>query len=425
MAIGMGYTDRRLTESEARSILHQAFGTLNLSGRRVLVIIPDGTRTAPIDRMFRLIHDALAGEVAALDILIALGTHAPMTDAQINERLGWTPVDRAGRYQDVKVFNHRWDLPETFRTIGRITPAEALELTDGLLEQEVPIRINKLIFDYDQVIICGPTFPHEVVGFSGGNKYLFPGISGSEIIDFFHWLGALKTTMAVIGTKHTPMRRVVDRAASFIDVPIYCLSLVVKEGELAGLYAGDAKEAWSDAADLSSELHVVWLDRPFDKVLSMPSAMYDDLWTAAKAMYKTEPIVADGGEVIIYQPALGEISYTHGKWIDQVGYHVKDYFTKQPDRFREVPGGVKAHSTHVKGVGSFDPATGSERPRIEVSLATAIPKARTLKVNLGYRDPAGIDLAQWEGRERDGILVVHHAGETLYRLKSQRTAAAS
>ena len=125
----------------------------------------------------------------------------------------------------------------------------------------------------------------------------------------------------------------------------------------------------------------------------------------------------DGGEVIIYAPHITEVSYTHGKLIDQIGYHCRDYFMKQWDQFRHIPGGVLAHSTHVKGMGTYDESTGVESPRIRVTLATGIPPERCQAINLGYLDPASIDLKQWRGRETEGILLVPRAGEMLYRIK--------
>jgi len=107
----------------------------------------------------------------------------------------------------------------------------------------------------------------------------------------------------------------------------------------------------------------VWVDRPFTRVLSMMPTMYDDLWTAAKGMYKLEPRWRRG-EIVIYAPHLTEVSYTHGRIIDEVGYHCRDYFLAQWDRFAHYPGGVLAHSTHVKGLGTYDAAKGLERPRI-------------------------------------------------------------
>jgi len=415
--IGKGYTDRFLTEDEAREIMAQAFSRHPMQGKRVLIIIPDGTRTAPIPMCFRLIHELIGEEVAALDYLIALGTHQPMSPEAINRLVGVMPEEWESRYANVHVFNHRWDQPDTFTTIGRITADEIAELTNGLFAQEVPVSLNRMIFDYDQLIICGPTFPHEVVGFSGGNKYFFPGIGGWEVISFSHWLGAVLTSMAIIGTKDTPVRRVINRAASFITVPKLCFSMVVRGEDLAGMYFGTPEEAYDKAADLSAQLDIIYVDRPFRRVLSMVPRMYDDLWTGAKAMYKLEPVIADGGEVIVYGPHITEVSYTHGKLIDQVGYHVRDYFLKQWDRFKDVPWAILAHSTHLRGVGTYDAETGIERPRIQVTLATGIPEERCRRINLGYMDPATINPEEWAGREDEGILLVRRAGEMLYRLK--------
>jgi len=415
--IGKGYEDKYLTEAEIRELMAQALTQADLSGKRVLIITPDSTRTAPLPQMFRLFYEYLGEEVAALDYLIALGTHMAMTDDGLNNLFGLTPEERAGKYANVNIFNHRWDLPDTFVNLGQITEAEIGEITGGLMRQAVDVRLNKLVFDYDQIIICGPTFPHEVVGFSGGNKYFFPGIGGSEVINFSHWLGAVITSYEVIGTKYTPVRRVIDKAAAFIDKPKLCFSMVVKGEDLAGLYVGTPEKAYDAAADLSAKLHINWVDRPYQKVFSVMPTLYDDLWTAAKGMYKTEPAIAAGGEVIIYAPHIDEISYTHGKIIDEVGYHVRDYFLKQWDKFKHYPGGVLAHSTHLRGIGEYDVARGIELPRIDVTLATRISEERCRQVNLGYLDLDNINLEDWENREDEGILLIPKAGEMLYRVK--------
>src|ERR1051325_1619305 len=180
--IGKGYTDRLLSEAEVRELAASALEAAQLDGKRVLVIIPDGTRTAPVPLMFRLFQEYLGQKAAALDYLIALGTHQAMSEDAINRLIGVSAEERAGRYAGVKVINHRWDLPETFVTLGEISAEEIGAISNGLLNQSVSVRINRMIFDYDQIIICGPTFPHEVVGFSGGNKYFFPGIGGAEVI---------------------------------------------------------------------------------------------------------------------------------------------------------------------------------------------------------------------------------------------------
>jgi nickel-dependent lactate racemase len=422
MFIGRGIPDRFLSEPEIRDLMASALAEARLDGKRVVIIIPDGTRTAPIPLMFLMFNELLGERAAQLDFLIALGTHQPMSEEAINKHLGVTAEERSTRYSRVNIFNHRWEDPDLMVDLGEITADEIWQITEGRLRQPVKVRLNKLIFDYDQVIICGPTFPHEVVGFSGGNKYFFPGISGSEVINFSHWLGAMITSYEVIGAKYTAVRRVIDRAASFIDRPRLCFSMVVKGDGMAGLFIGSPEEAYGAAADLSSQIHIRWVDKPFKRVLSVMPPMYADIWTASKGMYKLEPAIADGGEVIIYAPHIEEISHTHGLVLDEIGYHVRDYFVKQWDRFNHHPWGVIAHSTHLRGIGAYDAETGVETPRIKVTLATKIPKERCERVNLGYLDPAAIDIDEWKGREDEGILVVPKAGEMLYRLKSQAAA---
>jgi nickel-dependent lactate racemase len=395
--------------------LGAGLAAMPLDGQRVLVIVPDGTRTMPMAETAAVLEGQLLPRVAALDYLVALGTHPPMTDAQLTRHFG-RPVC-AGAMGASRVFNHEWQRPDTFVTLGRLPAAETAALTGGRLSRDVVVSLNRRILDYDHLLVCGPVFPHEVVGFSGGSKYFFPGIGGQEIIDVTHWLGALITNYEVIGTPDTPVRAVIDRAAAMIAQPISCCALVVTHAGVAGVYCGPLQAAWRAAAALSARRHVVYVDRPFRQVLSVMPAMYDDLWTAAKGMYKVEPAVADGGEVIIYAPHIDEVSYTHGRLIDEIGYHCRDYFTAQWDRFAGYPGGVLAHSTHLKGLGTYDAGTGVETPRVRVTLATGIPEARCRQINLGYLDPARIDLDAWRGREDEGILLIPRAGEMLYRVR--------
>ena len=417
MIIGNGTTTGYLDENQVYDLCAEAFEKNDLTGKKVIAIIPDHSRTAPIDVMFRVAYKLLADKVKLLDFLVALGTHPPMSDAAINERVGITDGERVTKYPKARFFNHHWNDPDQLKYVGTITESEVAEISNGLMNQKVDITINKMVFDYDVIFIIGPTFPHEVVGFSGGNKYLFPGIAGQEIIDMFHWLGALITNPVIIGTKYTPVRAVVDKAATFLPMQRMCCSLVVTGDKLSGLYIGTPEEAWDAAADLSDKLHITYKEKPFKKVLSCAPKMYDDLWTGGKCMYKLEPAVAAGGELIIYAPHIKEVSVTHGKMIKRIGYHVRDYFVKQMDKFRDIPGGVMAHSTHVKGIGTFE--NGIEKPRINVVLATQIPEEVCNQINRGYRDPNTIDSEEWQNREDEGILYAKKAGEMLYRLKEK------
>jgi len=289
-----------------------------------------------------------------LDIIVALGTHSPMSEEAICKRLEISLQERREKYGKVKFINHEWNNPEALKTVGTISAEEIEALTNGLFSMDVPVEVNKVLFDYDKVIIIGPVFPHEVVGFSGGNKYLFPGVGGPRILNFFHWLGAVITNPVIIGRKWTPVRRVVDKAGAMVNVPKFCFSLVVDGAELAGIFAGSPEAAWNCASDLSRKLHVVYNDRPYSLILSCAPKMYDELWTGGKCMYKLEPVLADDGELIIYAPHISHISETHGRIIEEIGYHCRDYFLKQWDKFKDYPWGVLAHSTHVRGIGRFE-----------------------------------------------------------------------
>jgi nickel-dependent lactate racemase len=412
----LGYEDRYLTDTEAAEVMAEAFGKLDLGGKRVLVIIPDSTRTCPVGLYFRLLYEQIGEQTAALDYMVALGTHPYMSYEKILDRVEITADEHRGKYAKVGFFNHEWDDPAAFRKIGRIDEDEMEQISGGLFREAVDVELNARVFDYDQLIILGPVFPHEVVGFSGGHKYLFPGIAGDAIIHFFHWLGAVVTNPMINGHKETVTRAVVEKAANFLDVPTMCIALVVHYGQLSGCYIGPTYEAWSAAADLSDKKHIVYVDRTYHTVLGLAPPMYDDIWTAGKVMYKLEPVLADGADLIIYAPHIDEISYTHGKWLDQVGYHTRDYFHRRMEKFAEVPRGILAHSTHVKGIGTYDLAENLEQARCNVILATRIPEQRCRQVNLGYMDPDAIDIDSYRNRESEGILVVDKAGEMLYRL---------
>ena len=414
--LGQGSADRPLTEEETRRIVAAAADAMRPDGQRVLVIVPDHTRTCPLPALARALRADLAGRAARLDFLVALGTHPPLDQAHLDKLFGVPSGRWADVFGDSKVYNHDWRNADALAHVGTLTEEEVEEISGGLFRMSVDVTVNKRLFDYDRVLILGPVFPHEVVGFSGGNKYFFPGICGEALLNFFHWLGAVITNPKIIGTKHTPVRATVDRAAGLLKMDKFALCLVVSHEGLMGMYFDTPERAWSAAADLSSRVHVRYVDKPYRSILAQAPRMYDDIWTGGKCMYKMEPVVADGGELIIYAPHITEVSTTHGTVIEAIGYHTRDYFLAQWERFKGYPWGVLAHSTHVRGIGSY--AGGVEKCRVQVTLATGISEARCRKINLGYRDPASIDVADWEGKEEQGRLYVPKAGEYLYKLKN-------
>jgi lactate racemase len=404
-----------LSEADIEAVIAGSVDRLGLAGKRVLVIVPDATRTMPLPLFFRLLGKHLLPRATAVDYLVGLGTHPPMSEEALCKLVGLTPAEKASQYPNVRLLNHAWDDPDALTVLGNIPADEIAQLSGQRLRMEVPVRLNRLVLEYDHLLVCGPVFPHEVVGFSGGNKYFFPGIAGADIINFTHWLGALITSYEMIGTKNTPVRQVIDRAAAFIPRPRSALCVVVTHQGVAGIACGSPEAAWSAAADLSAERHIVWTDRPWKQVLSVLPAMYDELWVGAKGMYKTEPAIADGGEVIVYAPHLHEVSVVHGHLIEKIGYHVRDYFLAHWEEFKDVPWGALAHSTHLKGAGTYQ--GGVERPRIQVTLATGLSAERCRALSLGYRDPRSIDPEQFAGREAEGVLLVRKAGEYLHRVR--------
>lgn len=414
---GKGSLEKCLTNEEVKEICAVALSALPLKGKRVLVLIPDHTRHAPIDLFFHILFDLIGDRVKALDYLVATGTHHPMSIEHIYQHVGITEQEHKEKYQKVHFFNHEHDNLSELTSIGTISADEIAELTNGLFKQEINVTINKKVTQYDQVLMITPVAPHEAMGFAGGNKYFFPGIAGLDVVETFHWLAAVITNPVVNGVKDTPTRRVIDRAAEFLRVDRLCFAFVVDEQDrIACLFVGEPKEAWSYAADYSAKLHISYVEKPFKLVLGITPPIYEDIWLAGKAMYKLEPVVADGGELIIYGPHIREISFTHGDAIRRVGYHVRDYFLKRWDRFSKESKLILAHSTNVRGIGAFE--NGIEQPRVKVTLATSIPEEVCHSINLGYRDPQSIDLDEWRSKQSEDLLVVENAGQVLYRLRT-------
>lgn len=416
MVTGIGNPHSALSNGEISEVVASGTPRRLYQNKRVLVLTPDTTRTCPLPLMISILQEVIGTQAKRLDFMVALGTHQPLSEARILSLYGISKEARKKVHSDTKFFNHRWDLDDTFRRIGYLSEAETAELSGGLLREKVPVDINKTIFDYDLILILGPVFPHEVVGYSGGAKYLFPGISGGEFLHFFHWLGAVVTCPGIIGIKHTPVREVINRAMKLVDMPVHCISMVVKsKEELYGIYAADCLESWEAAADLSEKIHVVFKEKPFHTVLGVCPEMYDELWTGGKVMYKLEQVVAPGGKLIIYAPHITEVSRTWGQYMDKIGYHTVGYFLSQPGKFADIPRGVLAHSTHVRGIGTME--NGVEKPRIEVVLASLLTEQACRQINLGYMDFRSMDINDYKHREADGILFVERAGEILHRVK--------
>ncbi len=405
-----------LDDTRVRAFVHEQLDGARLDGASVCVIVPDATRTCPLPLLLDAIAGALHARASRLTVLVALGTHAPMGAEALSRHLGGEQRAPSERHPGVRVLEHAWWDASTFHELGTISGERVAALSDGRLADPVQVRINRAVVEHDVVLIVGPVFPHEVVGFSGGNKYLFPGVCSRELIDLSHWLGALITSAQIIGTPGiTPVRALIDAAAAMVPARRLAFCVVTDPGgpALHSIAFGDPGAAWEAAVQVSAQTHVRHLDAPVQRVLSVIPTKYADLWTGAKGFYKVEPVVADGGEVVLYAPHIREISATHPQ-IERIGYHCRDYFLAQWKRFAGESWSDLAHSTHLRGAGTYDDAHG-ERCRVTVTLATGISPATVRAVNLDHLDPGAVDV---DALERDpGWLVVRQAGEQLYRLR--------
>ena len=405
-------------DDDLRDFIGRNLAPLPLDGATVVLVIPDATRSMPLPTVMGIVHAALIDRVASLTAVIALGTHSYMEPDEIDAMFGVEPGGLAAAYPGLRVVNHEWADPEQIVKVGTLSADRIDELSGHLMREEVHVEVNRLVVDADYAIVIGPVFPHEVVGISGGNKYFIPGVATHEIIDLSHWVGALQGIKKVIGARGiTPIRAIINAGADLIPTEKLALCLVVQSGTglIESAAFGTSTDAWALAADVAAESHIVYLDAPVQRMLAIMPKRYDDIWTAAKGCYKAQPAMADGGEVILYAPHVTELSEVHREIYD-LGYHCIEYFTSQWETYRDVPKGVLAHSTHVRGGGTYDPATGVETNDIRVTLATQVPREICEACHVGYLDPDSIDLDAW--RADPGVMVVDNAGEVLFRLRS-------
>jgi nickel-dependent lactate racemase len=397
------------------SIVEQALEAIQRD-ERVLAIIPDKTRDDNTHELFPIANEFLTKRgVAAFDVLVAQGTHPPMSVAQKLAKIGDTDFRGC-------LFDHRWDEPDELITLGELSADQVRELTGGLVEQAVPVTINKLLAPgvYDTVLVFGATVPHEVAGFAGGAKYFFPGVAGPELTHTTHWLGALAGIENIIGQVDTPTRRLIEAAADLIPARIISLNTVVSrnDGKLVtyGLFAGDIKEAFRRAAEVSRQVHIRYTGRKYKRVVALLDPHYDELWVGGKASYKLGAIIEEGGELIIYAPQLTKLSETHGALIEKYGYapleSVRDMLGVSQELRENLC--IAAHLAHVAYAGRLD-EQGRVVPRYRITMATGLDEETCRRVNLGYRDYRTLD---YEAMRSDpDTLVVSDAGRDLYQVQ--------
>ena len=404
-----------VVEQTLTEIVEQALDVIQ-TGERVLAIIPDKTRDDNTHLLFPVANEFLNKRgVASFDALVAQGTHPAMSGSQKLSKIG--TANFSGH-----LFDHRWDEPDELITLGELSAETVHRLTDGLIDQTVPVTINKLLAPgiYDTVLVFGATVPHEVAGFAGGAKYFFPGVAGPELTHTTHWLGALAGIENIIARVDTPTRRLIEAAADLIPAHIISLNTVVsreRDGELVtyALFTGDIREAFRRAAEVSRQVHVCYTGRKYKRVIALLDPHYDELWVGGKASYKLGAIVEEGGELIVYAPQLTKISETHGALIEKYGYAplevVRDMLGVSQELRENLC--IAAHLAHVAYAGRLDDE-GKVIPRYKITMASGLDEETCRRVNLGYLDHRSFD---YEALRRDmDTLIVENAGRDLYQV---------
>jgi nickel-dependent lactate racemase len=401
--------------SSLTAIIQQALDVIQ-PGERVLAIIPDKTRDDNTHQLFPIANEFLNKRgVASFDALVAQGTHPPMSQSQKLSKIGLANFSG-------QLFDHRWDEADELIKLGDLSPETVHDLTGGLIDQAVPVSINKLLAPgiYDTVLVFGATVPHEVAGFAGGAKYFFPGVAGPELTHTTHWLGALAGIENIIARVDTPTRRLIEAAADLVPARIISLNTVVSrelDGELVtyALFAGEIREAFRRAAEVSRQVHIRYTGRKYKKVIALLDPHYDELWVGGKASYKLGAIIEEGGELIIYAPQLTKISETHGALIEKYGYAplevVRDMLGVSQELRENLC--IAAHLAHVAYAGRLD-EHGKVIPRYQITMASGLDEETCRRVNLGYLDHRSLD---YEALRSDpDTLIVENAGRDLYQI---------
>jgi nickel-dependent lactate racemase len=398
--------------SSLTAIIQQALDVIQ-PGERVLAIIPDKTRDDNTHQLFPIANEFLNKRgVASFDALVAQGTHPPMSQSQKLSKIGLANFSG-------QLFDHRWDEADELIKLGDLSPETVHDLTGGLIDQAVPVSINKLLAHgiYDTVLVFGATVPHEVAGFAGGAKYFFPGVAGPELTHTTHWLGALAGIENIIARVDTPTRRLIEAAADLVPARIISLNTVVSrelDGELVtyALFAGEIREAFRRAAEVSRQVHIRYTGRKYKKVIALLDPHYDELWVGGKASYKLGAIIEEGGELIIYAPQLTKISETHGALIEKYGYAPLEVVRDMLGVSRENLC-IAAHLAHVAYAGRLD-EHGKVIPRYQITMASGLDEETCRRVNLGYLDHRSLD---YEALRSDpDTLIVENAGRDLYQI---------
>ena len=396
-------------EISSEDLKASVFSGLDKLGERkkVLVIPPDITRYhSGAGEITSLIYEYYGKKLDA--VLPALGTHFPMTEDEIKYMFRGIPL---------KLFRHH-DWRNNITTLGTVPSEYVYEVSEGKVSFDWPAQVNKLLVegDYDLILSVGQVVPHEVIGMANHNKNILVGTGGSEGINKSHFLGAAYGMERIMGRADTPVRKVLDYASDNFckDLPIVYIQTVIgknDEGKLKtrGLFIGDCRECFNQAAELSLKVNFTLLDQPLKKVVVyLDPSEYRSTWLGNKSIYRTRMAIADEGELIVLAPGLHEFGEdrTIDGLIRKYGYQTTEEVLKFTAENADLSENLSAaaHLIH-----------GSTEGRFKVTYCPGkISKKEIQSVNYNFEDLNEKLKVYDPAKLKDGFNDVPGEGEIFY-----------
>lgn len=401
-------------EFSAEDLKEGLYTALNKIGKRnkVLAIPPDYTRLPSragelTELAWQFYGDALT------DVLPALGTHTPMTAAQIAHMFGSMPASL--------IREHDWR--NDVVTLGTVPPEFVKDVSGGAVDFPWPAQVNKLLRDggFDLILSIGQVVPHEVVGMANYNKNIFVGTGGVEGINKSHFVGAVYGMERMMGHADTPVRKIFNYASEHFSnhLPIMYVQTVVgldkTDGKVKcrGLFVGDDYEVFDKAAQLALQVNFEMLDSPLKKVVVyLDPTEFKSTWLGNKSIYRTRMAIDDGGELIVIAPALKE--FGEDKEIDRLirryGYFGTPATLKACEENEELRNNLSAaaHLIHGSSEGRFSitycPGKGKDN----------LTQAEIESVGFNYADIDAVTARYNPEKLRDGYVTMPDGEEIFY-----------
>ena len=422
--IAHGGKDTVITTEEKRELLHEALQKRGGIPKKILVVPPDMTRlhsnAGELTRLLYELWDSANGDV--FDILPAIGTHAPMTPAQLAEMYGELPKANYHIHNWRSGLHHFGEVPAEF----------VREVSDGKVDYSIPVSVNRRLVegDYELILSIGQVIPHEVVGIANGFKNILIGTGGVETINKSHFLGAVDGMERLMGRTDTSVRKVLNYAhAHYLKQLgiVYVMSVMDVDTDsnrvMRGLYVGDDAETFAHAAELSRSVNLTFLDTPLEKaVVYLDAREFKSTWLGNKAIYRTRMAMADNGTLIIIAPGLREFGEDAeiDRLIRKYGYRGTETTLNAVLENAELQANLSAaaHLIH-----------GSTEGRFKVIYATGHLTHHLTQAEIesvGYEwAPLDETLAKYnpetltDGFHDDGFFYISEPGQGLWALRSR------